>query len=69
MSGLMNNVVELSRLELVFLKDVFISVREHTDYDDMIDELEEAIDLIDTVLYMENHNERRTNGTGYRDDH
>ncbi len=57
MSGLMNNVVELSRLELVFLKDVFISVREHTDYDDMIDELEEAIDLIDTVLYMENHNE------------
>lgn len=57
MSGLMNNVVELSRMELIFLKDVLISVKEHTAYDDMIDELEDAIDMLDTVLYIGEYNE------------
>lgn len=57
MSGLMNNVVELSRMELIFLKDVLISVKEHTAYDDMIDELDEAVDMLDTVLYIGEYNE------------
>lgn len=57
MSGLMNNVIELSRMELIFLKDVLISVKEHTAYDDMIGELEEAIDLLDNVLYIGEYND------------
>lgn len=50
MSGSTSNLIELSRGELVFLKDVLLSVKDNTPVEEMIEELEEALEIIDGLL-------------------
>ena len=51
MNGLMNNVFEIGRVELILLKDVLLAVKDRIPRDDYIQDLDEAIDLIDDLLY------------------
>lgn len=53
MSGSQSNLVELSRGELVFLKDVLLSIKDNTPVDEMTEELEEALEIIDGLLYKD----------------
>lgn len=47
----MNNVFEIGRVELILLKDVLLAVKDRIPRDDYIQDLDEAIDLIDDLLY------------------
>lgn len=53
MSGSTSNLIELSRGELVFLKDVLLAIKDNTPVEEMTIELEEALEIIDGLLYQE----------------
>lgn len=53
MSGSKSNLIELSRGELVFLKDVLLAIKDNTPVEEMTEELDEALEIIDGLLYQE----------------
>jgi len=50
MDGSTSNLIELSRGELVFLKDVLLAIKDNTPVEEMTIELEEALEIIDGLL-------------------
>jgi hypothetical protein len=53
MSGSKSNLVELSRGELIYIKDVLMAIKDNTPVEEMTEELEEALEIIDGLLYQE----------------
>ena len=47
MSGSKSNLVELSRGELIYIKDVLMAIKDNTPVEEMTEELEEALEIID----------------------
>lgn len=53
MSGSKSNLVELSRGELIYIKDVLLAIKDNTPVEEMTEELEEALEIIDGLLYQD----------------
>lgn len=58
MSGSTSNLIELSLGELIFIKDVLLAIKDNTPVEEMTEELEEALEIIDGLLYQKDeHND------------
>lgn len=53
MNGSKSNLVELSRGELIYIKDVLLAIKDNTPVEEMTEELEEALEIIDGLLYQD----------------
>lgn len=54
MNGLMSSFIELSLYELTHIRDVLISIKEGELADDVAGDINDALDIIDSV--MKSHN-------------
>lgn len=50
MNGLTNSLIEISLGELVFLKDVLLTVKDEAPFEDYESEIKEALEIIDSLL-------------------
>ena len=54
MNGLMSdNVYHVTRMELIHIKDVLLNILEGASVEDVAGDIEEAIEIIDSLLYKE----------------
>lgn len=53
MSGLLSNVLDISRGELIHIKDVLVTVSEGASVEDVAGDIQEAIEIVDSILYNE----------------